>query len=39
MEFYFIYLLQLKSILCGVWFPIMNVIFIIFEAISQLYYL
>jgi hypothetical protein len=36
MEFYFLYLLQVRSILCGMCFLIMNVIFNIFEAISQL---
>jgi hypothetical protein len=36
MEFYFIQLLQVRSILCGMCFLIMIVIFNIFEAISQL---
>jgi hypothetical protein len=36
MEFYFIYLLELKSILCGMCYPFMNVVIIIFETISQL---
>ncbi len=32
-EVYFIYLLQVRSILCGVCFQITNVIFIVFELI------
>jgi hypothetical protein len=35
MKFHFIYLLQVRSILCGMCFLIMNIIFSIFEANSQ----